>query len=195
MSLRAAAVAVHLVCRCLHISSPAVGIWEAFTSQRILGVCSGIWYYTFECSETWFCSQFLENTTLRPLEILKKKIQHKHATCLASVVPLLLVPAKAKAKKFHCMTVRNVCALLFASFHFITTFIALIPFKGMQSYSKSGWQCVGMYAKCQLLSKPFFLGVREKMLLIRGLQIFKARGGWSCCVPRTRFPVAPWGYD
>lgn len=43
-----------------------------------------------------------------------------------------------KKKKIHYMTVRNVCVLLFASFHFITTFTAFVPFKGTQSYSKSG---------------------------------------------------------
>lgn len=43
-----------------------------------------------------------------------------------------------KKKKIHYMTMRDVCAPLFASFHFITTFTAFIPFKGTQSYSKSG---------------------------------------------------------
>lgn len=52
-----------------------------------------------------------------------------------------------------------------------------MPFKGTQSYSKSGWQRVGMYAKCQLLSKPFFLSTREKMLLIRGLSNLQSMRG------------------
>lgn len=72
---------------------------------------------------------------------------------------------------------RNGYVPLFASFHFITAFTAFIPFEGMQSYSKSGWQRVGMYAKCQLLSKPFFFGTREKMLLIRGLSNLQSVGG------------------
>lgn len=34
-----------------------------------------------------------------------------------------------------------------------------------------------MYAKCQLLSKPFFFSTREKMLLIRGLSNLQSVGG------------------
>lgn len=67
-----------------------------------------------------------------------------------------------RKKKIHYTTMRNVCAPLFASFDFIKTFAAFIPFKGTQGYSKSGWQCVGMYTKCQLLSKPFFFSTRKK---------------------------------
>lgn len=70
---------------------------------------------------------------------------------------------------------------LFASFHFITTFTALILFKGMQSYSKSEWQRVGMYAKCQLLSKPFFFQLKRKMLLIRRLSNLQSKGFAVVC--------------
>lgn len=51
----------------------------------------------------------------------------------------------------------------------------------MQSYSKSEWQRVGMYAKCQLLSKPFFFQLKRKMLLIRRLSNLQSKGFAVVC--------------
>lgn len=48
------------------------------------------------------------------------------------------VIGKKRKRLLHYTTMRNGFAPLFASFHFITTFTAFIPFKGTQSYSKSG---------------------------------------------------------
>lgn len=107
----------------------------------------------------------------------KQTKTHKPGHCCAVAVGFQIhLLWGRKGQKFHGLTLRNIWPLLLALLHFITTLIALIPFKDMQSYSKSGWQCVGMYAKCQLLSKPFFLGVREKMLLIRGLSNLQSKG-------------------
>ena len=70
---------------------------------------------------------------------------------------------------------------LLTSFHLITDINSLR--KGMQSYSKSGWQCVGMYAKCQLLSKAFSFNTRGEKVLIRGLLNLQRAGGGSWLLP------------
>lgn len=115
-----------------------------------------------------------ESTLL--LKRQKTNKQSCEATTRLVRLQRLMKAAKWMKKKIHYMTMRNVCTPLFASFHFSKTFAAFIPFKGTQGYSKSGWQCVGMYTKCQLLSKPFFFQHKGKMLLIRGLSNLQSVG-------------------
>lgn len=66
----------HLLSSCWHTEwvREGRGLFFFCTSQRILGVCSAIWLYTFVCSDsqTWFNSQFLARD-LSPGKMTKDK--------------------------------------------------------------------------------------------------------------------------